>query len=88
MGYLIAEDPDPWRSRGQVSVMEHDTLTCGHCGRVVKLVINKDVRPERAAFELDAKSVSGCRRCGQFVCDPCRRFGCDPIEAKLERLER
>lgn len=87
MGYLRIDDPDPWRSRGQVSVIEADTLTCGHCNAVVKLVLG-DVRPERAAFEVNAKSVSACRRCGRFVCNPCRRFGCDPIEAKLERLER
>jgi hypothetical protein len=88
MGYLRIDDPDPWRSRGDVSVIEADTLSCGHCSRVVRLVIKKDVRPERSAFEVDARAVSGCRRCGQFVCDPCRAFGCDPIEEKLARHEK
>lgn len=87
MGYLIKTDPDPWRSRGQVSLLEHDTYTCGHCGRVVKLVYG-DPAPARAAFEVNVREVSGCRKCGKFVCNPCRNFGCDPIEEKLKRAEK
>lgn len=87
-GYLRVTDPDPWRSRGQVSVLEADTFTCAHCSRIVELVIKKDVRPERACFEVDVKEVTACRRCGLFLCDPCRNGTCDPVEEKLGRWEK
>jgi hypothetical protein len=88
LGYLTISDPDPWRSRGQVSLIEHDTFTCAHCSVLVKLVLNKDVQPHRARFEVNAKQVAACRRCSQFICDPCRNFSCDPIEEKLGRYEK
>jgi len=87
MGYLIKTDPDPWRSKGQVSVVENDTITCSHCNRLVKLVLG-DVAPGREAFEQNAKDVAWCRNCNGFICNPCRKFSCDPVEEKLGRWEK
>jgi hypothetical protein len=87
MGYLIQTDPDPQRSKGQVSVVENDTFTCIHCSRIVKLVYG-DPKPGREAFEVNVKDVTWCTKCMAPICNPCRRFSCDPIEKKLGRYEK
>jgi hypothetical protein len=88
MGYLRIDDPDPWRSRGQVSVLEQDTFTCVHCGHIVKLVLKPRINRPLTCNEVDAKNVSWCSRCNDYICDPCRATPCDPMQAKLDRWEK
>lgn len=77
-GYLICDDPDPTKSKGQVGRQENDTFTCGHCGRIVI------VKPL-----CDPADMGGlCGGCGALVCPGCHGRGvCDPLEEKLRRDE-
>jgi hypothetical protein len=82
-GYLVTSDPDPTKSRGQEAKVENDTVTCGHCGRIVK--VPPMCKPEDMTYEL----CFGCRR---NICLDChdervRTNTCDVIEKKLERDE-
>lgn len=66
-GYAVISDPDN-------GIIEHDTITCAHCSRVVF------VKRDLGGF---------CRVCMKSVCGPCADRGrCDPFEKKLERAER
>lgn len=87
MGYLLFNDPDPWRSKGQVSVVENDTFTCCHCGRIVRLV-HGDPKPGRELHQQNVKNVYACRKCNAPVCTLCSIKPCDPLEEKMKRLER
>lgn len=94
MGYAIATDPDPWRSRGQLSVVENDTATCCHCSRIIKLVFG-DPKPGRVLWEQNVKKVLVCRRCigpggarSAIVCAECSTKECNPIERQLDKMER
>lgn len=73
-GNLIIEDPDPWRSRGEVGRREFDTFTCKHCNTVVKVT--------------PATDMCLCKKCMGFVCKGCySNFVCTPFEKKLEEWE-
>lgn len=73
-GNLLIEDPDPFRGRGEVARREFDTITCGHCNGLVKVLPHKDLHM--------------CKKCTQFVCPGCfGRFVCVPFEKKLEIWE-
>ncbi len=94
MGYATLFDPDPQRSKGQVSLIENDTTICAHCGRLQKLIYG-DPLPWRVGFDQNVKSVNVCKKCvvpgkafSGVVCAFCTQFACDPVEKKLERLER
>ena len=93
MGYAVFKDPDPWRSKGQLSVVENDTATCCHCGRIVKLV-HDDPKPWRLLWEQNVKKVLVCRKCigpggarSAIVCAECSAKPCDPMERKLQKIE-
>jgi hypothetical protein len=80
-GYLAISDPDPTRSKGQKPIVEFATITCGHCGRIVKVDLKAAEPP-----------TERCYGCGQNICLDCvreraRTMTCDVIEKKLERSE-
>ncbi len=78
--YFHQVDPDPWRSQGQVRVIEKDTTTCQHCGKVVFLPANG---------KLDNVGDM-CRTCWEFICAECvgkNGYRCDRLEEKLAREE-
>lgn len=62
---------------GNGRVEEHDTFTCAHCNKVVR------VRPK--CDPADLGGFCGC--CAKLVCPSCVGKGCDPLERKLERAE-
>ena len=59
-------------------VTEFDTMSCGHCGKVVHIAARQ--RPE---------DIGGfCCQCMKAICPGCTDTGrCDPLEKKLERAE-
>jgi hypothetical protein len=86
VGYGIIFDPDPQRSKGQVSIFEFDTKTCAHCGRIIRLV-HGDPSPLNI-FEQNVKRVVFCTKCDAPVCTICKGLRCDPVEKKLDRWEK
>lgn len=64
---------------GLTKTIEIDTVTCGHCQRVVLLHEDSGKRIE------DAHGV--CLVCQQPKCDACRGKGCTPFERRLEASE-
>jgi hypothetical protein len=82
-GYLVTTDPDPRRSTGQLGLVENDTITCGHCGALVK------VPPMCAPQDMPYAICWGCQRniCAQCDHERARTLTCDVIEKKLERWE-
>lgn len=92
-GYGIVTSPVPTKvdfGQGRVEhmragVLETDTFSCGHCGRITAV----------RAFT-DAADVGAlCKKCMKVVCRKCVNEGrstgtvsCDPLEAKFERLEK
>lgn len=69
-GYAVITSPD--------GVRECDTITCGHCQRIVHVGARKRV-----------EDIGGlCKSCMRPICGPCVDKGnCDPFEKKLERAE-
>lgn len=80
-GYLVSTDPDPTKSKGQVAVQEYATLTCGHCGALVKVDLKAPEPPTELCY--------GCQRniCPRCVALRASTMKCDVIESKLERWE-
>lgn len=74
-----------------VGVVEHDSITCGHCSRIVL------VKPGTAAtvyvlpqMQGPAKEEPGamCRVCMRHVCLKCHAHGhCAPLEKQIEQME-
>ena len=93
-GYLQVIDPD-------CQTVERDTITCGHCQRVVftkpgtaSTVYLIPAKP-RGPHDLDAlkrqEEVPGafCRVCMRSVCLQCHDLGtCRPAEKFLEQVEK
>lgn len=82
-GYLVTNDPDPTKSRGQSAIVESSTITCRHCGTIV--VVPPMCKPEATPYAM-------CWGCRGNICLPCdeirvRTLKCDVIENKLERAE-
>lgn len=84
--YLIREDPDPQRSKGEVAVYECDGFMCSHCNKAVFV-------PPMA----DPATFAGrCSICSDrsdplkgLVCRECKAKGkCTPFEEQLARCER
>ncbi|MBA3421647.1 MAG: hypothetical protein H0U12_07110 [Thermoleophilaceae bacterium] len=76
------------RSRGYARIVdpalakpqESDTITCGHCQKVVHL------------HDRTGKARSGvlvhCHQCGSQTCVPCAETArCEPFEKKLDQIE-
>jgi hypothetical protein len=82
-GYFVSTDPDPTKSRGQSAVVESDSITCGHCNRIV--LVPPMCKPQDMTYAL----CWGCRRHICLACDTerARTMTCDVIEKKLERWE-
>jgi hypothetical protein len=85
-GYAIWTSPDT-----DAPSLERDTVSCGHCGRVVF------VKPGTASTVYLIPTLTGwredpgagCRLCMKPVCLPCERMGrCLPLERQLEQLEQ
>lgn len=58
-------------------VKEFDTLSCGHCNRIVH--VKAKCRPE---------DIGGlCAVCKKAICPACVGHGCDEIERWLDRTE-
>lgn len=77
-GYLVTNDPDPTKSKGQKATVENDTFTCAHCGCLVT------VKPLCDPADMGGR----CTICSGLVCKRCHGIGrCDPFEEKLKRQE-
>jgi len=62
----------------QAGSFEVETVSCGHCGRVIH------VRPR-----MDPADMGGlCKQCYRFECPSCVGKGCSPLEKKLEAMEK
>lgn len=82
-GYLIVS--------GELTTIERDTITCGHCGAIVI------VKPGTLARTYliptpDGRMVeepgAGCAKCARAICLACCDAGaCEPFEKKLELYE-
>ena len=72
-GYATIADPDG-------RLVEADSMTCGHCQRIVLLHDRKgSARPSVAVR---------CTQCDRGICVPCAEVArCDPFEEKLLRME-
>lgn len=61
--------------------VERDTLTCGHCSRIVH--VQPLSRPEDVGGQ--------CRVCMALICYPCylrmAKYGCEPFIKKIEQIE-
>ena len=69
-GYALILDPAA--SGGQV---EADTISCGHCGRIVHLGLNEP-------------QGGGCYECGEPLCQPGVEANvCSPMELYLDAHE-
>lgn len=86
-GYSLITDP------GQRAV-EHDTITCGHCGFITFTAPGRAGDPPRLAViqfdnSVTMREVHRCRKCWRFVCPKCEKnvFECTPLEAKIEAEE-
>lgn len=86
-GYAVIVSPDESyaqlddkRARPQLirsGTTEFDTVSCGHCGRIVHVGARQ--RPE---------DIGGlCKVCMRFECPDCVDKGCSPFEKRLEQAE-
>ncbi len=73
--YLVSEDPDPTKSKGQKVITEQDFYWCCHCG----------AHRQCAPF---VEPLNFCRNCMQPHCDRSRCFTCTPFEKKLDLIEK
>lgn len=93
-GYMQVIDPD-------LSVVEHDTITCKHCQRIVFIKPGtvgtvylipakpRDVTDLDALKRYDEVPGAFCRQCMGAVCLPCDDKGtCTTAEKFLEQLEK
>lgn len=59
-------------------MVEIDTVSCGHCGRVIH------IKPR-----MDPADMGGlCKQCMKFECPSCVGKGCTPLEKKIEEAEQ
>jgi len=69
-GYGILTQPEG-------APQEHDTFSCSHCNRVVRVEARQR-----------ADDIGGfCSVCAGLICPSCVGKGCDPLEEKLRRIE-
>lgn len=86
-GYSVITEP------GKHDV-EHDTLTCGHCGKIDFVSAGVDRPPQIVVVKMDQSvqvtEVARCWKCWRFICPICQRkpFECTPAEAKVEQEEK
>jgi NAD-dependent dihydropyrimidine dehydrogenase PreA subunit len=71
---------------------ERDTISCGHCGKVVFVKPNTlstvYLIPHRDGRWTE-EDGAGCHLCSQPVCLPCYDLGvCTPLERQLAHWER
>ncbi len=80
-GYLVTTDPDPTKSKGQQAVSEYATVTCGHCGHLVKVDLKAPEPPTELCY--------GCQRniCRRCVAERRQAMKCVTIEQRLELWE-
>lgn len=76
---------------GERSLIERDTATCGHCGKIVVVKPGSATTvyliPHRDG-SWHEEPGAGCRVCMRPVCLPCHDVGvCVPFEKRLERYE-
>lgn len=84
-GYAMILDPD-------AALIERDTITCGHCNRVV-FVKPGSVATTYLIQHRDGRWTeepgAGCTICGRSICLRCHDLGmCLPMERQLEQQER
>ena len=80
-GYLEVTDPDPTKSKGQVGRQEFLTITCRHCGSLVKVDTSLPEPPTELCYGCNSNI---CLKC---VAERRQTMKCDVIENKLERWE-
>lgn len=80
---------DPAHGFGMV---EHDAVTCIHCGGVSMTRSATSGRLEVMVFRADGshyfKEAGFCRSCFQPICPKCDGRGCSNRFARMEQLER
>lgn len=86
-GYSIITEP------GERDI-EHDTLTCGHCGKIDFTSAGVDKPPQIVIVKMDqtvtVTEVQRCFKCWRFICPKCQNkpFECTPYEAQIEAQEK
>lgn len=86
-GYSVITEP------GKRDV-EHDTLTCGHCGAISFTSAGVNQPPQIVVVKWDqtvkVTSVERCFKCWRFICPICQNkpFECVPLEKKIELEEK
>ena len=85
-GYAVVISPEPSKIKldglqcveAREGVTEFDTLSCGHCNRIIHVQARQD------PTELGGL----CKQCMRCICPQCvDHGGCEPFEKKLERWE-
>ena len=84
------------RPHGQATVfgdriVEHDTITCGHCNGIVLVkpgtASTVYVLPQRVGPPKEEPGAA-CRVCMRSVCLTCHADGrCTPLERRIEEME-
>lgn len=84
-GYAVIADPD-----APMPVLERDTVTCGHCQRIVETKAGT-VATVYLVFDgqrYHEEPGAGCRVCMRAICLPCYEKGtCTPWERRMEAIE-
>lgn len=76
---------------GPESTVEHETFTCGHCNRIVRM--EKDVSLQSLDMAIrrgkEKRDIRRCGGCDRLVCPKCHKQPtCTPFEKVLEAVER
>lgn len=91
-GYGVVFDPLP--RAGQPSIQEYDTISCGHCNKIVHVKSGTGstvyLIPQLILGQPQWKEEMGamCGCCMRAVCLPCHHVGtCTPLEKRIEQWE-
>ena len=80
-----------WTDPNAPATTERDTITCGHCNRIVFVkpgtASTVYVFPQPAGPDKE-DAGAGCRVCMRAICLTCHDAGtCTPLERRLEQAE-
>lgn len=88
-GYVTIVDPG---ASGVARVTEYDSVTCGHCSRVIFVkpgTISRVYLFPQLDGTVKEEPGAGCLKCAQPVCLRCHQVGtCRPVEKWMDQLEQ
>lgn len=76
---------------GDIRTIEHDSITCGHCGCIVLVkpgsVATVYIFPQMEGPPFE-EAGAGCHVCMRSICLTCYDRGtCTPLERRIEQME-